>query len=254
VTEARSIRVGLCGFTMAMEDYPLRFPVVEVQQTFYQPPADATMRRWLAVTPPGFEYTLKAWQLVTHAASSSTYRRTKRLLTDGERARCGSFQKSAIVDEGHARSIECARLLGATAMLFQCPASYAPTAENIARMRVYFTRDEHAPPRIGGRKLRYLWEPRGPKWVEARDEASALASELGLVHVVDPFVTEPARGPVYFRLHGIGGARHSYTDDELRRLLAMVERAHDPASGPAYVMFNNLPRVGDAMRFLALLR
>jgi uncharacterized protein YecE (DUF72 family) len=30
------VRVGLCGFTMAMEDYAMHFPVVEVQNTFYE--------------------------------------------------------------------------------------------------------------------------------------------------------------------------------------------------------------------------
>jgi uncharacterized protein YecE (DUF72 family) len=48
-------------------------------------------------------------------------------------------------------------------------------------------------------------------------------------------------------LHGISGARHVYTDDELRRLVAMTP-------GDAYVMFNNIPRVRDAKRFAELLR
>ena len=78
----------------------------------------------------------------------------------------------------------------------------------------------------------------------------SLCHELDLVHVVDPFVTAPERGhPVYWRLHGITGARHSYSDQELRQLAAMLVDAA-PAS-PAYVMFNNLPRVSDAKRFQA---
>ena len=70
------------------------------------------------------------------------------------------------------------------------------------------------------------------------------------MHVIDPFVTPPARHPVYWRLHGIGGARHSYQDEELRRVHGMVAAAG--AGTPAYVMFNNLPRAGDARRFAAL--
>ena len=69
------------------------------------------------------------------------------------------------------------------------------------------------------------------------------------MHVVDPFVDPPdpaATAPAYFRLHGITGARHVYTDAELRRLVAMTPP-------DAYVMFNNIPRVGDAKRFLGLL-
>lgn len=237
---------------MGMEDYPVHFPVVEVQQTFYQPPGDETMRRWLAVTPARFEYTLKAWQLVTHATTSSTYRRLKRPLTKEERAGAGGFRATKIVEEGHRRSIECARVLGATAMLFQCPASFAPTTENVERMRAYFSNPAHAAPE----GLRYLWEPRGPKWVSARREAHALADELSLVHVVDPFVTAPLPGrAVYFRLHGIGTDLHSYTDDELHILHALLRDVYDRGSKvPAYVMFNNRPRVRDAMRFLALLR
>ena len=69
------VKVGLCGFSMAMPAYPRHFPIVEVQQTFYQPPAPNTLRRWRELMPPGFEFTVKAWQLVTHAATSSTYRR-----------------------------------------------------------------------------------------------------------------------------------------------------------------------------------
>jgi hypothetical protein len=42
--------------------------------------------------------------------------------------------------------------------------------------------------------------------------------------------------------------RHVHTDDELRRLRELV---HDRPS--PYVLFNNLPRAGDAERFLDLL-
>lgn len=66
------VKIGLCGSTMAMERYPLHFPVVEVQQTFYEPPSELLLRRWVAAMPPGFEFTLKAWQLITHASKSPT--------------------------------------------------------------------------------------------------------------------------------------------------------------------------------------
>ena len=74
-----------------------------------------------------------------------------------------------------------------------------------------------------------------------------LCTELDLVHVVDPFVAESVTPEhIYFRLHGIGGSRHVYTDAELARIAEWVRGRDD-----AYVMFNNLPRVGDAQRFLA---
>lgn len=240
------IKVGLCGFTIGMEDYALSFPVVEVQQTFYEPPSDLTMRRWVAATPRGFEFTIKAWQLVTHEGNSPTYRRLKRVLEPEERRACGGFRDSPIVRSAFARTLDCARILSATAILFQCPASFRPEEESIERLRKFF-RFIANPVRPAG--VRYLWEPRGPAWTRNPSLARDLCRELGLVFVVDPFVTTPAPedGPGYFRLHGVTGARHVYTDDELRRLHAMT-----PAS--AYVMFNNIPRVGDAKRFLRLMR
>lgn len=52
----------------------------------------------------------------------------------------------------------------------------------------------------------------------------------------------------YYRLHGTSGMRHEHTDDELLRLRSLVDGRATP-----YVLFNNLPRVQDAGRLLALL-
>jgi uncharacterized protein YecE (DUF72 family) len=233
---ARTLKIGLCGFTIAIAEYPRWFPVVEVQQTFYQPPAEFVMRRWRANTPADLEFTIKAWQLVTHTAASPTYRRLKRPLTDRERADAGAFRDVPIVHEGWRTTVACAQFVGATAILFQCPASFRPTEENVGSMDSFLRRVD----RPAG--VRLLWEPRGP-W-PAEIIASVCATH-DLVHVVDPFVTDAVtRGFAYFRLHGITGARHVYTDAELLRLRAML-----PAAGPAYVMFNNIPRADDARRF-----
>jgi K+ transporter len=39
-------RVGLCGFTIGAATYFETFDTLEVQQTFYEPPARETMARW----------------------------------------------------------------------------------------------------------------------------------------------------------------------------------------------------------------
>jgi uncharacterized protein YecE (DUF72 family) len=199
------------------------------------------MRRWRLLAPNRFEFTLKAWQLVTHDAGSPTYRRLRRPLTEAERAQCGSFRDTDLVRQAWARTLECAQILSATAVLLQCPRSFRPTDENVARMRSFLG----AAPRLG---RRVLWEPRGDWPAPLLGE---LCRDLELVHVVDPFVaTTVTPEQTYFRLHGISGARHVYSDEELARLRSMLPAASD---GPAYVMFNNLPRVGDARRFRASL-
>ena len=223
-----------------MAQYPRHFPVVEIQQTFYQPPEDDTLRRWRTDAPADFEFTLKAWQLITHASTSSTYRRLRRALTARERAGLGAFRATPIVDEGWRRTVECAQILSATAILFQSPASFRPSGEHIENLQSFFGRID----RPTG--IRLMWEPRGP-W--PKQEVARLCAELALVHVVDPFVTEAqTHSPTYFRLHGVTGSRHTYSDDELRWLVTRI-----PAGGNVYVMFNNLPRVGDAKRFISLI-
>ncbi len=235
------VRVGLCGFTVAAGDYVREFPLVEVQATFYEPPRDATLRRWRALAPLRFEFTLKAWQLVTHEPTSSTYRRLRRPLTPTERADVGGFRTTPIVLGAWTRTLECARILGATAVLLQCPPSFRPTRANIERMHGFFATVE----RPAG--VRLLWEPRGP-W--PADIVRGVCRDLALVHVVDPFVSKTVTPEeTYFRLHGITGARHVYSDEELARLADMLPGD----GGPAYVLFNNLPRVNDARRFVQLL-
>ena len=239
-SEARSIKVGCCGFRSAMAEYTTQFPVVEVQQTFYQPPQLSTLERWRETAPPEFEFTLKAWQLITHLARSPTYKRLKVQLSERERDECGSFRPTGIVKEAWETTLACTRALCARRVLFQCPASFTPTPEHVEDMRRFFagiTRD-------GG--LQLLWEPRGG-WPD--ELVRALCRELDLVHVVDPFAARtqtPAH--CYFRLHGRKGWRYVYTEDELEELLALL-----PGEGTSYVLFNNVRMREDALRFQALL-
>ncbi len=112
-------------------------------------------------------------------------------------------------------------------------------------MRRFFERIERPESRL-------LWEPRGPAWVRKRSLAVALCRDHQLVRVIDPFVTAPEHGnPAYYRLHGISGPRHSYSDAELRQPRVILARVESDA--PAYVMFNNLPRVANAKSFLRLI-
>jgi uncharacterized protein YecE (DUF72 family) len=187
--------------------------------------------------PAGFEFTIKAWQVVTHESSSPTYRRLKQPLPDSARGQVGAFRTTPPVLAGWQRTLECARILGATAVLLQCPKSFRPTADNVGRLRTFLSQ-------VGRPAGRLLWEPRGPWPTELLVE---LCAELD---VVDPMQTEtvtPER--TYYRLHGTTGMRHVHTDDELRRLRDLVAARPSP-----YVLFNNLPRSSDAERFLALVR
>lgn len=230
-------RIGLCGWTINAEDYFASFDTLEVQQTFYEPPARETMSRWRDSAPEGFLFTIKAWQLITHRSTSTTYRRLK---SEVNREEVGGFQVNETTMRGWKVTRDCAKLLRAKAILFQCPASFRATEENVGNMRRFFANIE----RLAG--VEYLWEPRGP-WPD--ELLVEVCNELDLVHTVDPFLRDSVTPRMtYWRLHGIKNHYHTYTNEELRSLAARV-----PASGETYVMFNNIPRAGDAKRFAAML-
>ena len=235
----RALKIGCCGFRLSRAEYFSRFPVVEVQQTFYQPPKIDTLKSWRADAPDDFEFTLKAWQLVTHDGASPTYRRIKRELTEREREECGSFRATEIVREGWDATRACAEALRARRVLFQCPARFKPTAVNVENLRRFFSSVE----RDG---LIFMWEPRG-EW--SRELVGDLCRELDLTHVVDPLVERTATPEsCYFRLHvRWGTGRNRYEDEELSEMYSML-----PRGGTSYVLFNNVRMMDDATRFQRL--
>lgn len=238
---AALVKVGLCGFTIGADLYYETYRVLEIQQTFYEPPAPATMLKWRAQAPAGFEFTMKAWQVITHAATSRTYRRMKTPMSETQRKECGAFRPNDTVLAAWETTLARARLIRASAILFQCPASFRWEKENVANMKRFF-REIGRPEGI-----RFLWEPRGP-WPD--DAVRGLCEELGLIHAVDPFL-RPSLTPelLYWRLHGNGSSYASYTAEELQTLQGWLQRC----DGEAYIMFNNIPRPEDSRRFLRLI-
>lgn len=234
------IWVGCCGFPKNRETYFRHFAAVEVQQTFYRPPLPETARRWRAQAPEGFRFTLKAWQVITHSPQSPTYRKAGLSIPENMRDQYGGFRPTSPVLEAWERTREVALALEATIVVFQCPASFTPTQENIAALRAFFGAVDRA-------GLAFAWEPRGD-WPD--ELVAALCRDLNLIHCVDPFV-RPAvtSGTAYFRLHGIGGYRYQFTDADLTRLVEMCQPFET-----AYVFFNNVSMWDDALRFQRLLR
>jgi uncharacterized protein YecE (DUF72 family) len=227
------IRVGTCGYCMWQAEYFQTFPVMELQQTFYQPPRLATAQRWRAAAPPDFEFTLKAFQAITHPGTSPTYRRCK--LSAAERAQCGFFRDTPVVRSAWDTTLALARALRATLVVFQCPASFRPTEENLGNVRWFFRWAERD-------RLLFGWEPRGRAWTAPL--VGTLFRELDLLHVVDPMQNRSQHGaPVYYRLHGIGAYEYQYSDGELLHLRGLC------TAPLTYCMFNNTAMREDALRF-----
>jgi uncharacterized protein YecE (DUF72 family) len=235
---ARDVKIGTCGFGLAKEAYARVFSCVEIQHTFYQPPQIKTLERWREEVPANFEFTLKAWQLITHDARSSTRRRLKRNLSEIEKEEAGYFRTTAIVKEAWETTLASANALKAKTILFQCPASFTPTEDNISNMERFFSSiDRH--------DLNLCWEPRG-NWDPAM--VRSICARLRLWHVVDPFVGKTETPDhCYFRLHGRNGWRYQYETGELEELADSVRRRD------AYVFFNNSTMTEDALEFRRIL-
>lgn len=232
------IRVGCCGFPVSKSEYFSTFPVVEIQQTFYQPPEIKTARKWKAEAPGDFEFLIKAWQIITHNRTSPTYKRLKK--GPGNPKNYGSFKNTRETREAWETTAEFAETLGATGILFQCPPSFSPTTENISNLREFFINIKP-----GGFSL--LVELRG-EWQTKQIES--ICSQLGLIPALDPFSREIPKSDIgYFRLHGKGGYRYVYTEEDLAQLVRICS-----GFTTGYCLFNNISMFSDARRFLELLK
>ncbi|MEK6281145.1 MAG: DUF72 domain-containing protein [Acidobacteriota bacterium] len=247
-------RVGTSGFGIARAEYVQLFPCVEVQHTFYQPPGISTLERWRETAPADFEFVLKAWQLITHDGKSPTYRRLKRKLSETEKQEAGYFRSTSIVKEAWEVTLACAKALKTRTILFQCPASFIQTKENISNLEHFFVDlNRHS----DNEEFNFCWEPRGDWDTKVVKE---ICDGLKLWHAVDPFTADSVTpDKLYFRLHGRNGWRYEYEEAELHELAAMLskrwakgtrlERIETP-----YVFFNNARMTKDALRFQALLQ
>lgn len=230
------VKIGTCGFGRSKEEYVEILSCVEIQHTFYQPPQMKTLERWRAEVPADFEFTLKAWQLITHDRKSPTYKRLKKTLSEDELISAGYFRPTGTVKEAWEVTRASAEALKARTVLFQCPASLKPTEENIDNIKAFFGNIDR-----GG--LNFCWEPRGKDWTDriVRD----ICAELDLWHTVDPFERNTVTpDKCYFRLHGRGGWRYKYEDSEMEELASML-----PQNSLSYVFFNNREMADDARRF-----
>lgn len=240
-------RVGCCGFALSQKQYFETFELIEIQQTFYQPPENATLHRWREQAPDLFVFTLKAWQLITHEPTSPTYKRLRHLPPNGRLEECGSFRPTNTVFVAWERTVQAAYILKAEAIVLQCPASFKPTETNVANLRRFMIEAWNTINRLKWDVVPCLvWEPRG-NWEPAL--VKALCRELQLVHCVDPSLGEPVtEPPIYLRLHGGPSYNHQYTDQELT---CLADRMRQWQSG--WCLFNNRTMVQDALRLIRLL-
>ena len=203
--------------------YAGRFPVVEINSTFYRAHRAQTFVRWAETTPPGFRFSVKLSKLITH----------ERRLVDA----------AAPLDQFLAEVANLGGKLGP--LLVQLPPSLAFDAEVAARF-FGLLRDRH-PGEVA-------CEPRHVSWFA--DDADQLLAGMRVARVA----ADPARAPeaarpggwtglAYWRLHGSPRMYYSaYTPEQLDDLAVQLKAAR----GSAWCIFDNTTSGAAAADALAL--
>lgn len=246
-----ALYVGCCGFCIGRSRYFKLFSVVELQDTFYNPPEPGRLRALRSEAPPGFAFTMKCWQAVTHPLDSPTWRRARVLPDASLGDRYGLLRPTKEVFEAWEAVVRGARALDARVVIIQTPPSFGYTEQNLRNAVEFLSSATASGITIG-------WEPRGT-WLQNPDKILEVVSMFrGVVHVVDPFKSRPVavKEVTYFRLHGMGGSAgysYRYTDGDLRKLRSIADE-YLRQSRDVYVMFNNVYMGQDARRFNELTR
>jgi uncharacterized protein YecE (DUF72 family) len=214
-----------------LQAYAQRYPVVEVNSSFYNFHRTGTYVKWRKETPQDFEFTLKCHQSVSH----------KERLKPTDKAL-----------EGLRSMVERGKACGARILLIQTPASLRAEESVFREASKLFEKAEIE-------RMTLAWETRGKSWIfeEAPPKLAGLLDEHKMVHVTDPLKHDPVFSTdiAYFRLHGLPGynLKYSYTDCELRQLYKKL-KAYEDETETVYIFFNNYAMYRDAQRLLTLHR
>lgn len=232
-----------------LEYYSGFFDTVEINTTFYRPPAPGMATAWAKKVPAGFEFSVKAWQKFTHA------RRIGGDVGEPEAKWEAPAQEDVDLFRNGIEPLTASGKLGV--LLFQYPPGFHFSKENAERLIWTLTAFRDYPKAV---------ELRHRSWSDSEKRTRGLLAEFGASWVL---IDEPKFGssirqdfePVgdifYFRLHGRNYAKwwehgetwerydYLYSPDEIgglaRELKSMV-RQHGERLRKAFVFFNNHAR------------
>ena len=241
--------------------YAERFPLVEVDSTYYALPSERNAALWIERTPPHFVFDIKAFALLTH--HPTTARGLPAKLREQLPAAKKNYYRKDLAPAALAtvqdmfvaalRPLEAAGRLGA--VLFQFPHWFVPSREN----RDYLRELADSFP------YRVAVEFRGGGWMkddQSVERTLALLEELGLTYVVvdepqgfktsvPPVTAATSSELAMIRFHGHNAEtwekrgitaaerfRYLYSEDELARWVVPA-RELAGKSKQLHVLMNN---------------
>jgi len=217
--------------------YAERFPVVEVNSSFYRLPAAPMVRSWIERTPTRFRFTMKLFRKFTHP---DFYAREEGQSPEITEADVAAMRAALDVLAEHDR-------LGA--LLVQYPDFYLRNEANTAALA---TTLEHF------RDYPLAVELRHHSWHHPAARALLAARGAAVARIDEPFFQNlalpdaPEDRLAYWRFHGRNAAEwrrggagahrydYLYTPDEVDELADLIARYIHP-DRPTFIFFNNHP-------------
>lgn len=240
--------IGTCGFQRARKLHYENMDALEVQQTFYDPRMGKTFATWRREAPESFEFTVKAWMLVSHEYNRNLWARLRQPVTSDVNL-FGHLKVNEATLWAWNVTLEAAEILKARVIVVQTPPSFRYSRANFEGALKFFNTIERK-----GRLI--VWEPRGDWW-DNFEHLKAIAFESGVLiggDVLRNRMPPRDQGILYARLHGLGSGevnyKYKYTEEDLARLAFIVEGF---GAKEAYIMFNNVYSYDDALRFKTII-
>ena len=222
-----AVQAAFTGEGTHLQRYSRRFPVAEINSSFYRPHRPATYARWASLVPDGFRFSVKIPKAITHE---------RKLVAADDILDAFLAEASALGDR-----------LGA--LLVQLPPKLAldpASADGFFR----------------GLRARYAGpvalEPRHASWFEPD------AGRMLVAHRISRVAADPARVPaasepggdpalVYYRLHGSPRTYWSSYEDAYLDALAARMRDHALGAKEVWCIFDNTASGAAAANALSLL-
>ncbi|RLG81615.1 MAG: DUF72 domain-containing protein [Thermoprotei archaeon] len=247
----KELKIGCCGFPVSRKRYFSEFSVVELQNTFYDLPRIDWCKKIRSEAPEEFEFTIKAWQVITHPATSPTWRKIRGKI-QGDKTKYGYLKPTRENLTALEKVFEVANALKTRIIVLQTPASMPYSEESIRWINEFFENAVSMAPK----NLVIAWEPRGI-WAEQTTTLKQLLEKWNILHITDLFKRKPVhmpKGLLYTRLHGIGkkeiNYKYKYTVADFEKLGKILS---EPSFNTGYVMFNNVYMYQDAKFLKSLL-
>jgi uncharacterized protein YecE (DUF72 family) len=207
----------------------------------------STAERWRKEVPEDFEFTVKAFQGITHPITSPTWRKAGKQRPIKNVENYGHLKPTNENFECWDKTIEVCKVLKARAVIIQLPPSFE-AKDDALNDAINFLSSIKKP------KLLCI-ELRHKSWFDNLTKTKKLFEKANSIHITDPLTMKPLTiGDVsYSRLHGLGKRPYSYkySDEELMKIKDKLE---DWGYKESYVLFNNIYMKDDASRFLTLVR